>query len=111
MVNFIQVRKAINDFTHEHPKVCSLLLYLILLAAGIGMRLVVKRKRDFGVLAGESAGLWIVCEILVDIGSVREMPLGLFSAAYTVGSVCFCFAVGFLLCSLVCRLLHRRCII
>lgn len=31
MVNFIQVRKAINDFTHEHPKVCSLLLYLILL--------------------------------------------------------------------------------
>ncbi|MEF2700027.1 MAG: hypothetical protein U0N08_02520 [Oscillospiraceae bacterium] len=87
------------------------LLYLILLAAGIGMRLVVKRKRDFGILAGVSAGLWIVCEILVDIGSVWEIPLGLFSAAYTVGSVCFCFAVGFLLCSLVCRLLHRRCII
>lgn len=31
MVNFIQVRKAINDFKHEHPKVCSLLLYLLLL--------------------------------------------------------------------------------
>ena len=67
-----------------------IVLYLLLLAAGI------------------SAGLWLVCEIIVDIGSVHEMSVSLFSAAATLGALGFSFALGLGLAALVCRLLHRK---
>ena len=50
-----------------------IVLYLLLLAAGIGVRCALQRRRDFWTAAGISAGLWLVCEIIVDIGSVHEM--------------------------------------
>ena len=58
-----------------------IVLYLLLLAAGVGVRCVLQRRRDFRAAVGISAGLWLVCEILVDIGAVHEMSIGLFSAA------------------------------
>ena len=50
-----------------------IVLYLLLLAAGVGVRCALQRRRDFRTAAGISAGLWLVCEIIVDIGSVHEM--------------------------------------
>lgn len=49
-----------------------------------------------------------MCEIIVDIGSVHEMSIGLFSAAATLGALGFSFALGLGLAALVCRLLHRK---
>lgn len=46
--------------------------------------------------------------IIVDIGSVREMSVSLFSGAVTLGARGFSFALGLLLCALVCRLLRRK---
>ena len=76
-----------------------IVLYLLLLAAGAG---------DFRAAVGISAGLWLVCEILVDIGAVHEMSIGLFSAAAALGAMGLMFALGLLLCALVCRLLRRK---
>lgn len=53
---------------------------------------------------GIRAGLWLVCEIIVDIGAVHEMSIGLFSAA----ALGLMFALGLLLSALVCRLLRRK---
>ena len=83
-----------------------IVLYLLLLAAGVGVRCVLQRRRDFRAAVGISAGLWLVCEILVDIGAVHEMSIGLFSAA--LGAMGLMFALGLLLCALVCRLLRRK---
>ena len=58
--------------------------------------------------AGAISGLWLVCEILVDIGAVHEMSIGLFSAAAALGAMGLMFALGLLLCALVCRLLRRK---
>lgn len=55
----------------------QIVLYLLLLAAGVGVRCVLQRRRDFRAAVGISAGLWLVCEILVDIGAVHEMSIGL----------------------------------
>ena len=66
------------------------------------------RRRDFRAAVGISAGLWLVCEILVDIGAVHEMSIGLFSAAAALGAMGLMFALGLLLCALVCRLLRRK---
>ena len=85
-----------------------IVLYLLLLAAGIGVRCALQRRRDFWTAAGISAGLWLVCEILVDIGAVHEMSIGLFSAAAALGAMGLMFALGLLLCALVCRLLRRK---
>ena len=60
------------------------------------------------ISGGISAGLWLVCEILVDIGAVHEMSIGLFSAAAALGAMGLMFALGLLLCALVCRLLRRK---
>ena len=83
-----------------------IVLYLLLLAAGAAGR--TGRRRDFWTAAGISAGLWLVCEIIVDIGSVHEMSVGLFSAAATLGALGFSFALGLGLAALVCRLLRRK---
>jgi hypothetical protein len=83
-----------------------IVLYLLLLAAGV--RCALQRRRDFWTAAGISTGLWLVCEIIVDIGSVHEMSVGLFSAAATVGALGFSFALGLGLAALVCRLLRRK---
>ena len=87
-----------------------IVLYLLLLAAGVGVgvRCVLQRRRDFRAAVGISAGLWLVCEILVDIGAVHEMSIGLFSAAAALGAMGLMFALGLLLCVLVCRLLRRK---
>ena len=85
-----------------------IVLYLLLLAAGVGVRCVLQRRRDFRAAVGISAGLWLVCEILVDIGAVHEMSSGLFSAAAALGAMGLMFALGLLLCVLVCRLLRRK---
>lgn len=85
-----------------------IVLYLLLLAAGVGVRCALQRRRDFRTAAGISAGLWLVCEIIVDIGSVHEMSVGLFSAAATLGAMGLMFALGLLLGALVCRLLRRK---
>ena len=77
-------------------------------AAGVGVRCVLQRRRDFRAAVGISAGLWLVCEIIVDIGSVHEMSVGLFSAAATLGALGFSFALGLGLAALVCRLLRRK---
>lgn len=84
-----------------------IVLYLLLLAAGIGVRCALQRRRDFWTAAGISAGLWLVCEIIVDIGVVHEMSIGLFSAA-ALGAMGLMFALGLLLGALVCRLLRRK---
>ena len=84
-----------------------IVLYLLLLAAGVGVRCALQRRRDFWTAAGISAGL-LVCEIIVDIGSVHEMSVGLFSAAATLGALGFSFALGLGLAALVCRLLRRK---
>ena len=84
-----------------------IVLYLLLLAVGVGVRCALQRRRDFWT-AGSSAGLWLVCEIIVDIGSVHEMSVGLFSAAATLGALGFSFALGLGLAALVCRLLRRK---
>lgn len=84
-----------------------IVLYLLLLAVGVGVRCALQRRRDFWTAAGISAGLWLVCEIIVDIGSVHEMSVGLFSAA-TLGALGFSFALGLGLAALVCRLLRRK---
>lgn len=55
-----------------------------------------------------SAGLWLVCEIIVDIGAVHEMSIGLLGTAATLGAPGFSFALGLLLGALVCRLLRRK---
>ena len=83
-----------------------IVLYLLLLAAGVGVRCVLQRRRDFRAAVGISAGLWL--EILVDIGAVHEMSIGLFSAAAALGAMGLMFALGLLLCALVCRLLRRK---
>ena len=85
-----------------------IVLYLLLLAAGVGVRCVLQRRRDFRAAVGISAGLWLVCEIIVDIGSVHEMSISLFSAAATLGALGFSFALGLGLAALVCRLLRRK---
>lgn len=85
-----------------------IVLYLLLFAAGVGVRCVLQRRRDFRAAVGISAGLWLVCEILVDIGAVHEMSIGLFSAAAALGAMGLMFALGLLLCALVCRLLRRK---
>lgn len=85
-----------------------IVLYLLLLAAGVGVRCALQCRRDFWTAAGISAGLWLVCEIIVDIGSVHEMSISLFSAAATLGALGFSFALGLGLAALVCRLLHRK---
>lgn len=74
----------------------------------VGVRCVLQRRRDFRAAVGISAGLWLVCEILVDIGAVHEMSIGLFSAAAALGAMGLMFALGLLLCALVCRLLRRK---
>ena len=74
-----------------------IVLYLLLLAAGVGVRCVLQRRRDFRAAVGLSAGLWLVCEILVDIGAVHEMSIGLFSAAAALGAMGLMFALGLLL--------------
>lgn len=56
---------------------------------------------------GIRAGLWLVCEIIVDIGAVHEMSIGLLSAA-ALGVMGLMFALGLLLGALVCRLLRRK---
>ena len=76
-------------------------------AAGVGVRCVLQRRRDFRTAVGIRAGLWLVCEIIVDIGAVHEMSIGLFSAA-ALGAMGLMFALGLLLCALVCRLLRRK---
>ena len=81
-----------------------IVLYLLLLAAGVGVRCALQRRTATGI----SAGLWLVCEIIVDIGSVHEMSVGLFSAAATLGALGFSFALGLGLAALVCRLLRRK---
>ena len=50
-----------------------IVLYLLLLAAGVGVRCALQRRRDFRTGAGISAGLWLVCEIIVDIGGFKWM--------------------------------------
>lgn len=55
---------------------------------------------------GIRAGLWLVCEIIADIGAVHEMSIGLFSAAAALGAMGLMFALGLLLGALVCRLLR-----
>lgn len=85
-----------------------IVLYLLLLAAGVGVRCALQRRRDFRTAAGISAGLWLVCEIIVDIGSVHEMSISLFSAAAALGALGFSFALGPGLAALVCRLLRRK---
>ena len=82
-----------------------IVLYLLLL---VGVRCVLQRRRDFRAAVGISAGLWLVCEILVDIGAVHEMSIGLFSAAAALGAMGLMFALGLLMCALVCRLLRRK---
>ena len=77
-----------------------IVLYLLLLAAGVGVRCVLQRRRDFRAAVGISVGLWLVCEILVDIGAVHEMSIGLFSAAAALGAMGLMFALGLLLCAL-----------
>lgn len=85
-----------------------IVLYLLLLAGGVGVRCLLQRRRDFWTAAGVSVGLWLACEVIVDIGSAREINISLFSAATTVGAMCFSFALGLLLCALICRLLRRK---
>lgn len=70
-------------------------------------RCVLQRRRDFRTAVGISAGLWLVCEIIVDIGAMHEMSIGLFSAA-ALGAMGLMFALGLLLGALVCRLLRRK---
>lgn len=77
-------------------------------AAGVGGRCVLQRRRDFRTAVGIRAGLWLVCEIIVDIGAVHEMSIGLFSAAAALGAMGLMFALGLLLGALVCRLLRRK---
>lgn len=76
-------------------------------AAGVGVRCVLQRRRDFRTAVGIRAGLWLVCEIIVDIGAMHEMSIGLFSAA-ALGAMGLMFALGLLLGALVCRLLRRK---
>ena len=76
-------------------------------AAGVGVRCVLQRRRDFRTAVGIRAGLWLVYEIIVDIGAVHEMLIGLFSAA-ALGAMGLMFALGLLLGALVCRLLRRK---
>ncbi len=76
-------------------------------AAGVGVRCVLQRRRDFRTAVGIRAGLWLVCEIIADIGAVHEMSIGLFSAA-ALGAMGLMFALGLLLGALVCRLLRRK---
>ena len=70
-------------------------------------RCVLQRRRDFRTAVGISAGLWLVCKIIVDIGAMHEMSIGLFSAA-ALGAMGLMFALGLLLGALVCRLLRRK---
>lgn len=77
-------------------------------AAGVGVRCVLQRRRDFRTAVGIRAGLWLVCKIIVDIGAVHEMSIGLFSAAAALGAMGLMFALGLLLGALVCRLLRRK---
>ena len=77
------------------------------LPRGVGVRCVLQRRRDFRTAVGIRAGLWLVCEIIVDIGAVHEMSIGLFSAA-ALGAMGLMFALGLLLGALVCRLLRRK---
>lgn len=72
-----------------------------------GVRCVLQRRRDFQTAVDIRAGLWLVCEIIVDIGAVHEMSIGLFSAA-ALGAMGLMFALGLLLGALVCRLLRRK---
>ena len=81
---------------------------VLLIAAGVGARCLFARRREFWLAAGISTGLWVVCEIIVDIGAAHEGSISLFSAAYTLGALSFCFAVGLWLCALICRLVHRK---
>ncbi|MFR1401747.1 MAG: hypothetical protein ACLSS8_00440 [Oscillospiraceae bacterium] len=67
-----------------------------------------QRRRDFRTAVGIRAGLWLVCEIIVDIGTMHEMSIGLFSAAAALGAMGLMFALGLLLGALVCRLLRRK---
>ncbi|MEE0802628.1 MAG: hypothetical protein UIJ86_02895 [Oscillospiraceae bacterium] len=72
------------------------------------MRCVLQRRRDFRTAVGIRAGLWLVYEIIVDIGAVHEMSIGLFSAADALGAMGLMFALSLLLGALVCRLLRRK---
>ena len=78
------------------------------LPRGVGVRCILRRRRDFRTAVGISAGLWLVCEIIVDIGAMHEMSIGLFSAAAALGAMGLMFALGLLLGALVCRLLRRK---
>ena len=71
-------------------------------------RCVLQRRRDFRTAVGIRAGLWLLCEIIVDIGAMHEMSIGLFSAAAALGAMGLMFALGLMLGALVCRLLRRK---
>lgn len=86
----------------------QIVLYLLLACRRRRVRCVLQRRRDFRAAVGISAGLWLVCEILVDIGAVHEMSIGLFSAAAALGAMGLSLRLGLLLCALVCRLLRRK---
>ncbi|MBS1402412.1 MAG: hypothetical protein U0N08_02505 [Oscillospiraceae bacterium] len=81
--------------------------YLLYAALGVLLRLVIGNKRDFWILLAVSTIGWFVCEVIVDWGAAVE-GVPLFDFAFTAGEFLFWFAVGFLLCSLVCRLAHRK---
>ncbi len=78
----------------------------VALERGVGARK--QRRRDFRTAVLLSTGLWLVCEIIVDIGAVHEMSIGLLGAAATLGAPGFSFTLGLLLGALVCRLLRRK---
>lgn len=102
ILNLIYVAGILNGFS------TYTLLYLLLFGAGVGMRLLMKRRRNFWMFAGVSVALYAVCEMLVDFEDVWHIPWNLYTTAHMIGAVCFCFAAGFLLCALVCRLLNRK---
>ena len=83
-------------------------LFLLTAAIGVILRLAVTTKRDYRILEIVVVAGWAICEVIVDIGMSVEIGVSLFNSTLFVGQCLFCFAVGFLLCALVCRLAHRK---
>ena len=76
-------------------------LFLLVIAMGVGMRLLVRQRRDCLVIMPSSLILYVICELIVDFESNY-----IYDLAFFIGEISLCFTLGFALCSLVFQIMR-----
>lgn len=81
---------------------------LVMLAAGAGLRLVLRKKLPARIWGAILVLGWAVPEIIADFAARTEMGPLLTALSITWGPRFLMAMLGFLLASLICRLLKKR---